>query len=128
MNVTPVTGATAPAARPAATPVAARPVGAFAVPPTPPASTGAQAAAAAASNRREAAAELQEVLESARKAIQQSSSSNLEFSVDEQLGRTIVRLVDATTQEVIRQIPSEEFLRAARSIDVLRGLLLKQEV
>lgn len=127
MNVTPVTGATAPAARPAATPVAARPVGAFAVPPTPPASTGAQAAAAA-SNRREAAAELQEVLESARKAIQQSSSSNLEFSVDEQLGRTIVRLVDATTQEVIRQIPSEEFLRAARSIDVLRGLLLKQEV
>ena len=127
MSVTPVTGATAPAARPAATPVAARPVGVSVAPELPPAAAGAEAASAA-SNRRDAAAELQDVLESARQAIRQSSSSNLEFSVDEQLGRTIVRLVDTNTQEVIRQIPSEEFLRAARSIDVLRGLLLKQEV
>lgn len=127
MSPTPITGATAPATRPAATPVAARPVGVSAAPDLAPASAGA-VAADAASNRRAAAAELQDALASARQAVQQSSSSNLEFSVDEQLGRTIVRLVDANTQELIRQIPSEEFLRSARSIDMLRGLLLRQEV
>jgi flagellar protein FlaG len=44
------------------------------------------------------------------------SGRNLQFSVDEGSGQIVVKVVDETTGEVIRQIPNEEFLRIARSI------------
>jgi len=42
---------------------------------------------------------------------------NLEFSVDDSSGRTVVTVRDGSTEEVIRQIPSEEALRLANDID-----------
>jgi flagellar protein FlaG len=48
----------------------------------------------------------------------------LEFNVDQSSGRTIVRVVDLETQQVIRQIPSEEMVRLARVLERLEGLLL----
>lgn len=42
---------------------------------------------------------------------------NLEFSVDDSSGRTVVTVRDGSTEEVIRQIPSEEALRLASGID-----------
>ena len=39
------------------------------------------------------------------------------FSVDDTTGRTIVAIRDASTGELIRQIPSEEALRIARNLD-----------
>lgn len=53
---------------------------------------------------------------------------NLQFSIDEQTGRTVVKVVDADTSEVIRQLPSEELLNIAHALDKLSGLLLKQKV
>ncbi len=50
---------------------------------------------------------------------------SLQFSVDDATGKTVVRVVDAATQEVIRQMPSEEVLAVARALDRLQGLLLK---
>ncbi|MDP5240685.1 flagellar protein FlaG [Uliginosibacterium sp. 31-16] len=52
---------------------------------------------------------------------------NLQFSLDEETGRSVVKVVDATTHEVIRQMPSEELLNIARTLDKLTGLLLKQK-
>lgn len=52
---------------------------------------------------------------------------NLQFSLDEETGRTVVTVVDASTNEVIRQIPSEELLTIARTLDKFTGLLLKQK-
>jgi flagellar protein FlaG len=43
---------------------------------------------------------------------------NLSFRVDEGSGRTVITVVDATTQQVIRQIPSEEVLAVS---DALMG-------
>lgn len=43
----------------------------------------------------------------------------LSFSVDEELGKTIVKVMDRETDEVIRQIPSEELLRFARVIRMI---------
>ena len=40
---------------------------------------------------------------------------------------TIVRITDGETGEMIRQIPSEEMLEIARSLDKMQGLLLRQE-
>ncbi len=52
---------------------------------------------------------------------------NLQFSIDEETGRSIVKVVDSSTNEVIRQFPSEELLAITRSIDRLSGLFVKQK-
>lgn len=52
---------------------------------------------------------------------------NLQFSVDGDTGKTVIRVVDSDTNEVIRQIPGEEILAIARAVDRLQGLLLKGE-
>jgi len=44
------------------------------------------------------------------------SQRSLEFSVDSDLGRPVVQVIDATTQEVIRQIPNETALSVARNL------------
>lgn len=56
-----------------------------------------------------------------------SMARNLQFSLDEETGRTVVKVVDADTNEVIRQIPSEEVLAIAQTLDKSTGLLLKQQ-
>ena len=55
------------------------------------------------------------------------SSAGIEFSVDEGSNRIIVRVVDSETRELIRQMPSEEALAIAQSLDRLTGLLLAQD-
>lgn len=57
----------------------------------------------------------------------QSLSQDLEFSVDADSNRTIVKVVDQRTKEVIRQIPSEEALEIAKALDSVQGLLIKQQ-
>jgi len=46
----------------------------------------------------------------------QNVQRSLQFSVDETSGRNVVRVIDKTTEEVIRQIPIEEVLVIARTI------------
>lgn len=43
----------------------------------------------------------------------------LQFSVDEDSGRQVVRVTDKLSGDVIRQIPSEEVLRLARNLSEL---------
>lgn len=54
-------------------------------------------------------------------------AQNLQFSLDEDTGRTIVKVVDSGTNEVIRQIPSEELLAISKALDAFTGLLIKQK-
>ena len=42
---------------------------------------------------------------------------NLEFKVNEDLGRTIVKVVDSESGDLIRQIPSEELVALAERIE-----------
>ncbi|MDX1552106.1 MAG: flagellar protein FlaG [Marinobacter sp.] len=46
----------------------------------------------------------------------QTVQRDLQFEVDNDLGKTIVRVVDQSTQEVIRQIPDEVALRLAENL------------
>lgn len=46
----------------------------------------------------------------------QNVQRDLQFEVDQELGRTIVRVVDQETQKVIRQIPDEVALRLAENL------------
>lgn len=52
-----------------------------------------------------------------------SMAQNLLFMVDKGTGRPIIRVVDSQTNEVIRQIPTEEALAIARALDHMQGLL-----
>jgi len=52
---------------------------------------------------------------------------SLQFSVDEESGRTIIKVIDRETREVIRQIPPAEVISIARRIEDAVGLLLEDE-
>lgn len=43
-------------------------------------------------------------------------SRELNFSFDEDAGRIVVKILDSDSGEVLKQIPSEDFLRVARAI------------
>lgn len=45
----------------------------------------------------------------------QSTQRDLNFTYDPESGETVVKVLDRSTQEVIRQIPDEIFLRLAQS-------------
>lgn len=53
----------------------------------------------------------------------QAMQRNLNFSIDESTGRMVVKVTDSASGEVIRQMPTEEALRLAESLDEMRSLL-----
>ncbi|HUW26453.1 MAG TPA: flagellar protein FlaG [Gallionella sp.] len=77
--------------------------------------------------QKPSAVQLQSALDNINKALKQANK-NLEFSVDENTKKSVVKLVDTETGDVVRQFPSEEALAISRSIERFQhGLLLKQE-
>ncbi|KXB30459.1 hypothetical protein AT959_14095 [Dechloromonas denitrificans] len=54
-------------------------------------------------------------------------NNSLKFSVDDETGKTIVKVMDVDTKEVIKQIPSEEMIAIAKAVDQLKGLLVQQK-
>ena len=57
------------------------------------------------------------------------SSQSLQFSIDEDSKDIVVKVIDQSTKEVVRQIPSKEALQIAKSIDKMQqGLLINQTV
>lgn len=48
----------------------------------------------------------------------QSTQRDLNFSYDPDSGETVVKVLDRSTQEVIRQIPDETFLRLAQRMSI----------
>lgn len=57
----------------------------------------------------------------------QSVRRSLNFSLEEGSGRVVVKVTDAGSGEVIRQIPSEEALQLAENLSEVRSLLFKAE-
>lgn len=56
----------------------------------------------------------------------QFMSRELEFSVDTDSKRTIVKVIDQQTREVIRQMPTEEALEIGKALEKVQGLLIHQ--
>lgn len=46
----------------------------------------------------------------------QNTQRDVDFSVDNSTGRVVVRVIDSESEEVIRQIPSEEMLAISRHL------------
>ena len=70
--------------------------------------------------------QLEEAVKSVNDFLQPINNS-LQFNIDDETGKTIVKVVDATTNELIRQFPSEEMLSIAKAIDQMKGLLIQQK-
>ncbi len=70
--------------------------------------------------------QVQQALDEVRDAIS-PVAQNLQFSIDDDTGKTLIKVVDASTDEVIRQIPSEEIVAIAKALDKLQGVLIKQQ-
>lgn len=71
--------------------------------------------------------QIKQAVEEMRKSMSQTAANNLQFSIDDETGQTIVRVTDQQTGELIRQIPSEELVELAKSLDRMQGKLLRQQ-
>ena len=82
---------------------------------------------ATAVTAKEAAGSTDELKDAVSKLNESPHGQSLEFSIDEDSKRTIVKVIDVDTKEVVRQMPSEEALRIAKSLDKASGLLIRQQ-
>lgn len=55
-----------------------------------------------------------------------SSGRHLNFSIDQEVNRTIIKVKNSNTGELVRQIPDETVLRVAHSIEKVKGMLLDE--
>jgi flagellar protein FlaG len=70
-----------------------------------------------------------ESVEAAAQKIQSfvaSMERNLNIYVDTRSGQSVIRVVDPESAQVIRQIPPEESIRLAQTVDFLASLLVHQ--
>ncbi len=59
----------------------------------------------------------------------QTLRRDLHFSIDEESGQTVIKVINPETKEVIRQIPPEEVLAIAHSLSAeASGLILRTHV
>ena len=70
-------------------------------------------------------AQVKEAVANINKSLQ-TLSQDVVFSVDQDSHRTIVKVIDQKTNEVLRQIPTPEALDIAKALDKVSGLLIKQ--
>ena len=55
------------------------------------------------------------------------ANGNIQFSQDEDTGKSLVKIVDTQTQTVLRQIPTKEAISIAKDLDRLQGLLVREQ-
>jgi|SRR5690554_5687012 len=71
-----------------------------------------------------------EQLEALVEDIQQATKvmqRNLNFSIDDSTGFTVIKVTDALSGDVIRQMPTEDALRLAERLDEMRSLLFEAQ-
>lgn len=82
--------------------------------------------AAASAQQAASEAQLQGAVNAANDFIKPITNS-VEFSLDKDADKMVVKVMDNATKEVIRQIPSVEMLAIAKALDKIQGLLIKQK-
>lgn len=75
-----------------------------------------------ADNKSEAEEQIKQAVQKIQGVVDNLAQS-LRFSIDEETGKTIIKVMDAHTEELIRQIPTEEAIEIARTLDKAQGLL-----
>lgn len=68
---------------------------------------------------------LADLVEKLREAMPATKNS-LQFRIDEVLDRPVVSVIDEKSGKIIRQLPSDEVVRAAHNIEYMRGVLFDE--
>ena len=84
---------------------------------------------AAASKAPEKATQKQvdEIVHNLNKSMQ-DLGTQVSFSVDSDTKHVVIKVIDAATKEVVRQIPPENMLRLSENIRELLGVMVDQSV
>jgi flagellar protein FlaG len=77
-------------------------------------------------SKTEEEVDLQKAVESLREYVQHVKR-HLEFSVDSESGRDIIRVIDSETDEVIREIPPEEAIKMSQRLNEAGGSLIRTQ-
>lgn len=96
------------------------------VPNTDNISSQASAVRSKVSNKPESEEQIKQAVQKIQGAVD-NLAHNLRFSIDEDTGKTIIKVVDAHTDEIIRQFPTEEAIEIARTLDKVQGLLFNDK-
>lgn len=69
------------------------------------------------------------IVETVERLNDQAASLNrsIKFSVDKETGRTVIKVLDRETEEVIRQIPPEYTMEILRRMEIGAGVLLEEQ-
>ena len=70
-------------------------------------------------------AEVQAAVAQINQVLRAQNNNSLRFEIDRPSGKTVVRVIDEDTNEVVRQFPSEEVLAIARAIPPISGALIR---
>lgn len=70
--------------------------------------------------------ELQAAVDKTNKLLFSSNITNLRFEIHEGTGKTMVKVVDTTSDEVIREIPSEKLLDYEAGMEKLVGKIINE--
>jgi flagellar protein FlaG len=54
-------------------------------------------------------------------------NSEVHFSIDEDSGLSVVKVIDTETKKVLRQFPSEQSLEIGKNLGSLKGMLINSE-
>jgi flagellar protein FlaG len=79
---------------------------------------------------QEVAQQTRDAMQAAVQQIQgylQDANRGMNVSIDETTGYYVARVTNSQTGEVVRSIPSDETLRIARNIEMMRGMLVNQK-
>jgi|GEM_PF-2765212 len=69
------------------------------------------------------AKEMRQAVESLNRIIAASQQS-IHFTMDQESGKIVVRVLDSETQKVLRQVPNTEALAISRNLARLQGLVI----
>ncbi len=70
----------------------------------------------------------QSFLNGLEKDIEMIHNVGLRFSVHKPTGRTVIKVIDKETQELVREIPAEEILNLAAKLDDMLGIIFDETV
>lgn len=80
---------------------------------------------------QQAAIDILNAAAEARDKMTPLSKHNVNFQVDESSGKTIIRIIDTETKEVIRQFPPDELLQIVRNLENMevepKGVMVDRE-
>jgi flagellar protein FlaG len=83
--------------------------------------------APSAKNDQPTSAQIKSAVDKANQAMREANTG-VEFSIDTDSKKTLIKVVDTKTGETIKQFPSKEMIAISQSIDQFqKGLLLRQK-